>query len=259
MSIIKKAAQKLFNCFNLFLVQDNETQKMLEKFNIKNIKKVGNLKFLSEKLPINKNELSKLKKMISKRKVILLASSHRNEEKLIISKIKKLNETFNDLLLIIVPRHINRSLEIQKYLNSKKINFKVRSKKEIIKKETFCYLADTIGEISIFFYTAKIVIIGGSFVNHGGQNPIEASHFNCALILGPFMQNFQKISKDLLRNQAAIDADSSSIEKIVRDLLINPKKIQKLSRNLKDFCLNEKQKANTIWNELNLFFKSHLK
>ena len=259
-NLIKKTTQKLLNSFNLFLVQDNETQKMLKKFNIKNIKNVGNLKFLSQKLPINKNELLNLKKMISKRRVILLASSHQGEEKLIVSKIKKLSKTFNDLLFIIVPRHVNRSSEIQNYLYSKKINFKVRSKKEIIEKETFCYLADTIGEISLFFYIAKIVIMGGSYVNHGGQNPIEPSHFNCALIFGPYMQNFKKISDNLLKNQAAIKTDStSSIEKIIKDLMTNPKKIEKLSRNLNNFCLKEKQEANAIWTELNIFFKNHLK
>ena len=259
-NLIKKTTQKLLNSFNLFLVQDNETQKMLKRFNIKNIKNVGNLKFLSQKLPINKNELLNLKKMISKRRVILLASSHRGEEKLIVSKIKKLSKTFNDLLFIIVPRHVNRSSEIQNYLYSKKINFKVRSKKEIIEKETFCYLADTIGEISLFFYIAKIVIMGGSYVNHGGQNPIEPSHFNCALIFGPYMQNFKKISDNLLKNQAAIKTDStSSIEKIIKDLMTNPKKIEKLSRNLNNFCLKEKQEANAIWTELNIFFKNHLK
>jgi len=259
-NLIKKTTQKLLNSFNLFLVQDNETQKMLKKFNIKNIKNVGNLKFLSQKLPINKSELLNLKKMISKRRVILLASSHQGEEKLIVSKIKKLSKTFNDLLFIIVPRHVNRSSEIQNYLYSKKINFKVRSKKEIIEKETFCYLADTIGEISLFFYIAKIVIMGGSYVNHGGQNPIEPSHFNCALIFGPYMQNFKKISDNLLKNQAAIKTDStSSIEKIIKDLMTNPKKIEKLSRNLNNFCLKEKQEANAIWTELNIFFKNHLK
>ncbi len=258
-SIIKKSAQILLNSFNLFLVQDDETQKMLEKFKVKNIKSVGNLKFLSQKLPVNKNELLKLKEMISHRRVILLASSHEGEEKLIISKIKKLTEFFNDLLFIIVPRHINRSTEIQNYLRSKKIDFKVRSKKEIIKKETFCYLADTIGEISIFYNVAKIVIMGGSYVNHGGQNPIEASHFNCALILGPFMQNFKNISENLLKNQAAIKTDSSSIEKIIKDLITNPIKIKKLSRNLNNYCLKDKQKANAIWTELNIFFKNHLK
>ena len=259
-NLIKKTTQKLLNSFNLFLVQDNETQKMLKKFNIKNIKNVGNLKFLSQKLPINKNELLNLKKMISKRRVILLASSHQGEEKLIVSKIKKLSKTFNDLLFIIVPRHVNRSSEIQNYLYSKKINFKVRSKKEIIEKETFCYLADTIGEISLFFYIAKIVIMGGSYVNHGGQNPIEPSHFNCALIFGPYMQNFKRITDNLLKNQAAIKTDSStSIEEIIKDLMTNPKKMEKLSINLNNFCLKEKQEANAIWTELNIFFKNHLK
>ena len=258
-AIIKKSAQKLLSSFNLFLVQDDETQKMLEKFEVKNVKSAGNLKFLSQKLPVNKNELLKLKRMISQRSVILLASSHEGEEKIIISKIRKLTEVFNDLLFIIVPRHINRSAEIQNYLYSKKIDFKVRSKKEIIKKETFCYLADTIGEISIFYNVAKIVIMGGSYVNHGGQNPIEASHFNCALILGPFMQNFKNISENLLKNQAAIKTDSSSIEKIIKDLITNPIKIKKLSRNLNNYCLKDKQKANAIWTELNIFFKNHLK
>ena len=101
---------------------------------------------------------------------------------------------------------------------------------------------------------SKIVIIGGSYINHGGQNPIEASHFNCALIFGPHMQNFKKISNNLLKNQAAIKTDSISIEKIIKDLMTNPRKIEKLN----NFCLKEKQEANAIWTELNIFFKNHL-
>ena len=74
------------------------------------------------------------------------------------------------------------------------------------------------------------------------------------------MQNFKKISDNLLKYQAAIKTDStSSIEKIIKDLMTNPKKIEKLSRNLNSFCLKEKQKANAIWTELNIFFKNHLK
>ena len=72
------------------------------------------------------------------------------------------------------------------------------------------------------------------------------------------MQNFKKISNNLLKNQAAIKTDSISIEKIIKDLMTNPKKIEKLSRNLNNFCLKEKQEANAIWTELNIFFKNHL-
>ena len=160
-----------------------------------------------------------------------------------------------------MPRHPERAQKIYNKLiqTNKNIslfsknNFSIDFSKKII-------LVDKIGYLENLFSLADIAFIGGSLIPHGGQNPIEPSHFNCALIFGPYMQNFQKISDNLLKNQAAIKTDStSSIEKIIKDLMINPKKIEKLSRNLNNFCLKEKQEANAIWTELNIFFKNHLK
>ena len=258
--IIRSFAQQILNNFELCLVQDENILKKFSDLNVKKIKNVGNLKFLSEKLPINNEKYLNLKKLISRKQVILLASSHKNEEEIILSIIQKLKSNFKNIILIIVPRHIKRSKEIQYLMRKKGIKYKVRSNNEKINGETICYLADTIGELSLFYELSTITIIGGSFVNHGGQNPIECSYFNCSLILGPHMENFVKISQILVKNGAALQIkDIKNLESTIVRFLKNKKLRVSYSEKLKKICQNEKLKAQSIWVELKKVFRKYVK
>ena len=159
-----------------------------------------------------------------------------------------------------MPRHIKRSKEIQYLMRKKGIKYKVRSKNEKINGETICYLADTIGELSLFYELSTITIIGGSFVNHGGQNPIECSYFNCSLVLGPHMENFEKISEILVKNGAALQIkDIKNLESTIVRFLKNKKLRVSYSAKLKKICQNEKSKAQSIWVELKKVFRKYVK
>ena len=81
--------------------------------------------------------------------------------------------------------------------NDKK--FSVRSKNKILKKNSNFFVVDTYGELGLFFKLSQIAIVGGSFNNIGGHNPIEVSHFNCVLFFGPNMFNFEKIRELILK------------------------------------------------------------
>lgn len=246
-------AKELTEKFDLCLSQDYISKKRFEELGMKNNKNIGNIKFFSENLKYNKNDLKVLESQITNKFIILLVSSHDQEEKLLLSIMQELYQSIPNLLLILIPRHINRSLKIQNLIKKENLNFSTRSKLEKISSQTKCYLVDTIGEVGLFYKISNIVIIGGSFVNHGGQNPIEASHFNVPIIFGPYMQNFLEISQALLKNKAALNADKNNLKKKIIKLYINKQERLEQASNLREFCLKEKKKFKVMWIELNKY------
>ena len=144
------------------------------------IKIVGNLKSTTDLSPDNEK--------LIERDYLLLASSHDNEEKLLLSLMPA---DFENLLLVIAPRHPSRSREIQRLLSQLGFNYATRSRSEAITTETRVYLADTLGELKAFMAHAQIVIMGGSFDQTGGHNLIEPAALGCALITGPSDSNIR--------------------------------------------------------------------
>ena len=245
--------KKVFEKFDLCLSQDDVSKKRFEILGMKDIKNIGNIKFFSDNPSYEHNDFKKLKNQVNDRFIILLVSSHEKEEELLLSIKDELSLSIPNLLTIFLPRHINRSFKIQNLIEQKGFEFSTRSKLEKISYETKCYLADTVGEVGLFYKISDIVIIGGSFVDHGGQNPIEASHFNVPIIFGPYMQNFLEISQKLLKNKAALNADKDNLRnRIVK--LYSDKQLRSLkSKNLRTYCLNEKKKFKIMWIELDKY------
>ena len=140
---------------------------------------------------------------ITGREYVLVASTHNDEEKEIYSVWKKLNR---HELLIIAPRHPERSPSIQKQLNCK--DLAIRSQNTSITSQTKIYLLDTIGELKNYFSKAKVTIMGGSFVPVGGHNILEPASFHSATITGPFMKNFKDELKLMLDKNAIIQVNN---------------------------------------------------
>ena len=167
--------------------------------NKKVIKTLGNLKFAHLNIAL-KNKLD-----IKLPSYTLLASSHHNEEYLLAELWKK--ENFNDLL-VVVPRHPERGLKIEQELNKLGINTVRRSGNKNIKAGTQVYIADTLGELTQFMQDANIVIMGGSFIPHGGQNLLEAARLGKAILTGPHMFNFNDEMNLFLQKNACIQTTS---------------------------------------------------
>lgn len=166
------------------------------------IKTIGNLKFTTA---INTEHDSAKPAVAIDRDYVLLASSHENEELQIYNTWKQLKR---DELLLIAPRHPERSAAIIKQLNCK--NIAQRSQQQHITEKTDVYLLDSIGELKTLFANAKLVIMGGSFVPVGGHNILEPASFNKAIITGPYMQNFVDELKLMLDKKAIIQVSSPS-------------------------------------------------
>jgi len=157
-----------------------------------NIKIVGNLKAAIE--------LSANYPKLVERDYLLLASSHDNEENLWLSHCPASTEK---LLLVVAPRHPQRSKEIQQQLSQLGLDYAVRSLSQAITPQTRVYLADTLGELKALMAHAQIVIMGGSFDRTGGHNLIEPAALGCAIITGPSDSN--------IRNDIALLGDGVGI------------------------------------------------
>ena len=172
------------------------------------IKNTGNLKFSTA---IHSVQDSQDNKIPPGRQYVLLASSHQDEEKQIYTIWSQLKRSE---LLVIAPRHPERSNSIAQQLENK--NIAIRSKDQPISDTTEIFLLDTVGELKNYFTKAKFVIMGGSFVPVGGHNILEPAGFNKAIVTGPYMENFRE-ELDLMLDQEAI-VQIDSIDKLKGEL-----------------------------------------
>ena len=152
------------------------------------------------------------------REYVLFVSTHKDEELLLYNTWKSLNR---DELLIIVPRHPQRSASIIKQLNIKDIA--IRSKNNAVTKKTEVYLLDTVGELKNYFPNAKLVVMGGSFVPIGGHNILEPASFHKAIITGPYMDNFTEELKMMQESNAIVQTASQSELTIVMQKALDEK------------------------------------
>lgn len=190
--VISKFAKLIFSKFNLCLASSMESKKYLSKLGARNIKFFGNLKFSqSENEVIYANK--KLQKFIKSKKLWCASSTHFNEEKYCGITHLKLKKKFKDILTIIIPRHVNRVEQILDELD--KLNLKVHldSSRKQIEPNTDIYLVNSYGKTKSIYKVCKNIFIGGSLINHGGQNPLEAARYGCNIFHGPHVSNFTEI------------------------------------------------------------------
>lgn len=233
----KKLIQRMLECFSLSLAQSQQDADRLKELGAKNTKYIGNLKYDAPPLPTDPKEAGQILKAIGERQFWVAASTHKGEEEIIFSIHRKLREKQPDLLTIIIPRHPNRSKEIAEDIRQKDslINIAIRSEGEEIKKDTEIYIADTMGELGIFYRLANIVFIGGSLVDHGGQNPLEAARLECAIISGPHTHNFSEIYREMKYERAYLEvSDEEELYSTVSRLFSNHEEVLGLARRAQE-------------------------
>ena len=188
----------LFKKFDLCLAQSIETKKYLKFLGAKKISFYGNLKFSETKQDNKLFSKEKFSFNFNSRKIWCASSTHPNEE-IDCAKIhQNLKKKYNNILTIIIPRHINRTNEIKKKIEELDLVVSLRSSNKQIKKNTDIYLVDTYGETKKFYKYSKIVFLGGSLPTSskkGGQNPIEAARLGATIIHGPNISNFKEVYK----------------------------------------------------------------
>jgi 3-deoxy-D-manno-octulosonic-acid transferase len=189
--LIKSIMNKILNCFDLILCQSNESFEYLKYFsNNNNIKILGNLKFIVS----NNSNYKEEENLDLKKKIIFVGlSTHKNEEEICIKAHSVLKLEYPNLLTIIVPRHINRVPEIKEIIEKNKLNFSITKSLSNFNNKTDILIINSYGVTEDILKLSKYVFIGGSLVNHGGQNPIEVAYNNSLIFHGPYTHNFTEI------------------------------------------------------------------
>lgn len=215
--------QPLLGVFRLCLAQTDDDARRLAALGAESPRSVGNLKFSAPPLPAVAETVSALQAAIGSRPVWLLASSHPGEEILAAEVHQHLQTACPDLLTVLVPRHPERGAAIAATLREQGLRVARRSQGAVPTSETSLFLGDTLGEMGLYYRLAPVVCMGGSFVPHGGQNPIEPAQLGCAILYGPHMFNFREITGLLEAAGAAQPvADAASLGPTLRILLTEP-------------------------------------
>lgn len=231
-NILQNFSKDVFSNISIAYPQNLETVSYLKKLNVRNIKKIGNLKFTETEQ--NKKNLKvslKIKNKLKKRVVLCASSTHANEEILIANAHKKLKQKIKNFITIIIPRHIERTIKIEKEIKELGLKTTIRSSNKNIENDTDIYLIDTYGETKKFFQLSNICFIGGSFVNHGGQNPIEPARFGLNIIHGPFIENFKDVYDLFKKKNIAFKINKAKQLATLIEKLLNKKNKRKFDLN----------------------------
>jgi 3-deoxy-D-manno-octulosonic-acid transferase len=229
----KKSLKNLIEKFNYSLIQDQKTVKYFSKIGISsnNFELTGTLKEGSAALPHSETEQVEISKQILNRPVWLAASTHEGEEKLIAAAHRHASKASQGLLLIIVPRHPERGLEIASILTKENFKICLRSKKDKISSDTQIYIADTLGELGLWYRIAPVSFVGGSFVPIGGHNPFEPAALGSAILHGPYVENFKEIYNRLNVAGAAVKIEEASELGVKLIETLSPENAAKLAQS----------------------------
>ena len=212
--------------FGIYAQSKNDLERITKLTDI-NVGYLGNLKLTKKKISLSKNEFSE--------KInIMLASTHQNEEDLIIPCLKNISEKYPLINFFIAPRHPNRSKAIYNLLKNKKLDAEYHSKLENYNCRYL--IIDSFGKIEEFFNKSDIVFLGGSLTKKGGHNPIEAALANCAIISGPYVFNWQNLYEEMInQNSCLIINEAKELETKIINLIENKNLIEKYKKNALTF------------------------
>ena len=213
--------QRILSSFRLVLAQSETDGERFSALGAKDVRVPGNIKFAGAPLPVDDDDLAALTTQIGDRPVWLAASTHAGEEALCGRVHREVRKKVPDLLTIIVPRHPDRGPAITDELQALGVSVARRSSNQTIQLGTDVYVADTLGELGLFYRLSPLVLIGKSLLGHGGQNPIEPAMLDCALMFGPDMSNFADIAEKLLKAKAAFTVGGEDDLRDILSTLVN--------------------------------------
>jgi 3-deoxy-D-manno-octulosonic-acid transferase len=196
---LRRTAKALLGKFDLCLAQSSVDAERFSQLGMPAVHITGNLKLDVPAPPADAMQLGEMQRATADRQVLVAASTHPGEDEAVIEAHRRARKARPRLLTIIAPRHPERGTDILNLAVAAGSRAMLRSRGVIPDARTDIYVADTIGELGLFYRLAHVVFMGGSIVEHGGQNPIEAAKLGKPILHGPNVWNFHAI-------YAALDA-----------------------------------------------------
>ncbi len=209
--------------FALCLGQTEEDAARLRTLGAPDAEHLGNIKFAAPPLPVDTTAYDKLAQALEGRPRWLAASTHAGEEEIALRVHMRLKAAHPGLVTMIVPRHPERGAEIAAMVAQQGLVLAARSRGDAITPKTEIYLADTMGELGLFYRLADVAFMGKSLVPLGGQNPLEALRLGTVVVHGPHMTNFDRIAREMAARGCAVEvADEAALGEAIAQLLGDP-------------------------------------
>jgi len=223
----------------LFLMQTMEDQTRIIEIGAESEKTrvVGNLKFDQILPSFNQEAMANLAKSIGlqgKEAILIAGSTHPGEEEILLSLFKELRKINSHLTFILAPRHLARLEEVERILEKESVSWVRRTSLAMTqdhqeqKELPEVILLDTMGELMSLYSLGTLVFIGGSLVPVGGHNPLEPLFFKRCVLFGPYMFHFSEISRRLVEEGGAIQANG------IEDIATHMKRLLKDNRTRRD-------------------------
>ncbi len=225
--LVKATAGELMGAFEACLAQDEVIAARFRGLGAHDVRVVGGLKADAPVLPAAADKLAALREAIGGRPILLAAQTHAGEEETILPAHDALRRKFPDLLTVIVPRHPERRQDIAMLCGTR--TCRLRSRGENPVADTAVYIADTMGELGLFYRLARFCFVGGSLIRHGGQNPLEPAKLACAVLAGPHTFNFTLAYEAVFKSQDMGRVDNANdIVSLATTLLSDPAEANRL-------------------------------
>ena len=216
------------------LTQSDLDEDRFRALGAKFVQTMGNLKFDINPI-VDEKWVAHFKHRVSASRIVVFASTHANEEALLMPVVKQLAEN-SDICVVLAPRHPERGQAVSDVLTAHQLAFVQQSidpQASVMPGQVL--LLDTIGQLLSVYSISDLAVIGGSFVPHGGQNPLEPLALGVPVITGPYMHNFKAMIatlKDCLTQLNNPDELQVAIEQWLIDRNIYSDLMQNLETKL---------------------------
>ncbi|MEE4207868.1 MAG: glycosyltransferase N-terminal domain-containing protein, partial [Parvularcula sp.] len=218
----KLAARELLSVFDVLIAQNDENASRFSTLAGRSVGTAGNLKHAAEALPTPDGPMDEIRGWLGGRQIWLAASTHAGEEEIVLEAHRQVLAEMPGTLLVLAPRHPSRGDAVLSLCQERGFKVARRSAGEAVTDAHDVYLADTLGELGIFYGISDIAFVGGSFLPIGGHNPLEPARLGCAILHGDKVFNFADTyaamrragSAALVRNERDLAA---ALNRLLRD------------------------------------------
>ena len=213
--------------------------------NINQLDVMKNLKFDVNKFDVDINLNT------NNSKVLIAGSTHKGEDEIVLRVYKKLKELIPNLKLLLAPRHITRTPDVQNLIKTFNFSYNLYSKNKQFSDNSDILLLDVMGELAKLYAKIDVAFIGGSFNNTGGHNPLEAIIFDKPTISGPSIKNFRDIYAILKMNNAAFVVNNEEeFFEIAKKLLLDESYYNEIKNNANKAFKNQQGALNFVIDKL---------
>jgi len=247
----------VLSSIDLFLAQSDLDAQRLQKIGIdaQRIQRIGNLKYATARPKIDKRAIHQQIDPSTQRPIVLLASSHDNEEHIMLDMLATWHKQCSNMLMVIVPRHPQRFESVAQLIQDS--GFSMRRWSQNTCEPTDVVLVDAMGILNQLYAICDIAIIAGSLTNIGGHNPLEAAIWGKGVVTGPYIQNFRQIMVEMQQCGAAIVCQNNQeLAQVVQEQLAHPHQRQQLHQAAQHMMLGKDEILQKTLNALQPFINS---